>query len=178
MERRQLTTSLFTLPRSPLCSEPLTVALGFFFFFFLFLFTKGLARLFDAETHRHGKNTHSNPGLTSCAQPLLSTFNPKYCLNSWNQTDEPPQGLAGMSQEHERFGRYVSQRGKSSTGRGDVGFMYPRGGGRRGWGRRCHTAVRFPLCILGPCPSCEPSPYSMPRPLSICVCVCVFVSQT
>lgn len=152
MERRRLTTSLFTLPRSPLCSEPLTVALGFFFFFFLFLFTKGLARLFDTETHRHGKNTHSNPGLTSCAQPLLSTFNPKYCLNSWNQTDEPPQGLAGMSQEHERFGRYVSQRGKSSTGRGDVGFMYPRGGRSARLGTSLPHCCEIPTVYSGPVP--------------------------
>ena len=100
-----------------------------FFSFFLSLFTKGLARLFDAETHRHGKNTHSNPGLASCAQPLLSTFNPKDCLNSWNQTDQQPRGLAGMSQEHGRFGRYVSQRGEKQRGEeGEVGFVYPGGG--------------------------------------------------
>lgn len=136
--------------------------------------------MFDTGTHRYGKTSTVNH-VPHAVENLSSTFNPQYCQIPGSKGE--PNRSVGLE-----FGRNVtgarptwqvySQQGKN-MGRGKWDLCIP-GGYWGGWRRCCHPPVRFPLCILGLCPSCAPLTSLMGAKAIIdpCMCVCVCVSQT
>lgn len=133
--------------------------------------------MFDTETHRYGKTSTVNH-VPHAVENLSSTFNPQYCQIPGSKGE--PNRSVGLE-----FGRNVtgarptwqvySQQGKN-MGRGKWDLCIP-GGYWGGWRRCCHPPVRFPLCILGLCPSCAPLTSLMGAKAIIdpCMCVCVCI---
>lgn len=174
-----LTTSLFTLCLS-FFSTVTTLFWATERSSDLFSFSPKVLSVCLTQKHTDMGNIHT------ANRVFLFLISSKILPNSWvewNQTHQPVRGLAGMSQEHEHFGRYIltgklKKKKKKKHWEEVGGGICVSQGEVEVAGDVVATLLWDSHCVFWDCalPVCLSHPYQMPRPLSTCVWAIVGLS--